>query len=83
MSLIEAFIGFFNRIDCKACHHARNHQKGHGLDSDRARAAGAQAKEWREQLELWLPRFPREKIIEIDSTLEYPAGGSATGAGRR
>jgi MscS family membrane protein len=50
-------------------------EKGRGLDSDRARAAEAQVKEWRERHELWLPRFPREKIIEIDSTLEYPAGG--------
>jgi hypothetical protein len=51
--------------------------------SDWARAAEAQVKEWRERHELWLPRFPREKIIEIDSTLEYPAGGPDTGAGRR
>jgi hypothetical protein len=43
----------------------------------------AQVKEWRGRRELWLPRFPREKIIEIDNTLEYPAGGSAMGAGRR
>ena len=50
-------------------------EKGRGLDSDRAQAAEAQVKEWRERHELWLPRFPREKIIEIDSTLEYPAGG--------
>ena len=57
---------------------------GHlGLDADRARAAEAQVKEWRERHELWLPRFPRQKITEIDSTLEYPAGGSYTGAGRR
>jgi hypothetical protein len=58
-------------------------EKRHGLDSDRARAAEAQVKEWRERRELWLPRFPREKITEIDSTLEYPAGGSETGAARR
>ena len=56
--------------------------KGRGLDSDRARVAEAQVKEWRERHELWLPRFPREKITEIDSTLEYPAQGSDTG-GRR
>ena len=58
-------------------------EKGRGLDSDRARAAEAQVNEWRERHELWLPRFPREKITEIDSTLEYPAGGSYMGAGRR
>jgi MscS family membrane protein len=58
-------------------------EKGRGVDSDRARAAEEQVKEWRERRELWLPRFPREKIIEIDNTLEYPAQGSNTGAGRR
>jgi MscS family membrane protein len=58
-------------------------ERGHGFDSDRVRAAEAKVKEWRERHELWLPRFPREKIIEIDNTLEYPAGGSNTGAGRR
>ena len=58
-------------------------EKGRGLDSDRARAAEAQVKEWRERHELWLPRFPREKIIEIDSTLEYPTQGTNTGAGPR
>ena len=58
-------------------------EKGRGLDSDRARAAEAQVNEWRERHELWLPRFPREKITEIDNTLEYPAGGSATGARRQ
>ena len=58
-------------------------EKGGGLDSDRAQVAEAQVKEWRERHELWLPRFPQEKIIEIDNTLEYPAGGSNTGAARR
>jgi MscS family membrane protein len=58
-------------------------EKGRGLDSHRARAAEAQVKEWRERRELWLPRFPRERIIEIDSTLQYPAQGSDTGAGPR
>ena len=45
----------------------------------------AQVQEWRERRELWLPRFPREKIAEIDNTLQYPADGSATGTegGRR
>jgi MscS family membrane protein len=56
-------------------------EEGHGLDPDRARAAEAQVQAWREQRELWLPRFPREKIAEIDSTLAYPAGGAAPGTG--
>ncbi|MGA8260915.1 MAG: hypothetical protein WB783_11930 [Arenicellales bacterium] len=31
--------------------------------------------------ELCLPSFPREKISEIESTLDYPPDGSATSAG--
>jgi MscS family membrane protein len=58
-------------------------EKGRGPDSERARAAEAQVKDWRERHELWLPGFPREKIIEIDNTLEYPPQGSNTGAGPR
>ena len=54
-------------------------EEGRGLDLDRAQAAKAQVQAWRAQRELWLPRFPREKIAEIENTLEYPADGSATG----
>jgi MscS family membrane protein len=59
--------------------------EGGGLDPDRARTAEAQVREWRERRELWLPRFPREKITELDNTLPYPADGSPTGKdeGRR
>ena len=59
--------------------------EGGGLDPDRARAVEEQVQEWRERRELWLPRFPREKIAELDNTLQYPADGSTTGAegGRR
>jgi MscS family membrane protein len=53
-------------------------EKGRGLDSERAQAAEAQVKEWRE---LWLPRLPQEKIAEIENTLEYPPDGLATGTG--
>ncbi|MGH8069111.1 MAG: mechanosensitive ion channel family protein [Candidatus Entotheonellia bacterium] len=56
-------------------------EDGRGLDPDRARAAEAQVQEWRARRELWLPRVPREKIAEIENTLEYPPDGSATGTG--
>jgi MscS family membrane protein len=56
-------------------------EKGLGLDPDRSRAAEAQVQAWRERHELWLPRMPREKIAELDNTLEYSADGSATGMG--
>jgi MscS family membrane protein len=59
--------------------------EGRGLDPDRARAVEGQVQAWREQRELWLPRFPREKIAELDNTLQYPADESATAVegGRR
>jgi MscS family membrane protein len=50
-----------------------------GLDPAQAGGAEAQVQGWREQRELWLPRFPREKIAEIDSTLAYAADGAAPG----
>ncbi len=59
--------------------------EGRGLDPDRARAVEVQVQEWRDRRELWLPRFPREKIAELNNTLQYPADGSTTSleGGRR
>jgi MscS family membrane protein len=57
-------------------------EDGRGLDPDRARAAEAQVQEWRERRELYVPRFPHEKIVEIENTLPYPADGPAMGTGR-
>jgi MscS family membrane protein len=54
-------------------------EEGGRLDPDRVRAVEAQVQEWRERHELWLPRFPREKIAELDNTLPYPSDGSPTG----
>jgi len=58
---------------------------GRGLDPDRAQATEAEVQAWRERRELWVPRLPPEKIAEIESTLDYPAHGSApsTEGGRR
>ena len=56
-------------------------EKGRGLDPGRAQAAEAQVQTWRERGELYLPRFPPEKIAEISNSLPYPADGSATGIG--
>ncbi len=60
-------------------------EAGRGLDPDRAQATEAEVQAWRERRELWVPRLPPEKIAEIESTLDYPAGGSAPGTegGRR
>jgi MscS family membrane protein len=56
-------------------------EPGSGLDPDRARAAEAQVQAWRERGELYLPRFPAEKIAEIDNTLGDSADGVAPGTG--
>ncbi len=56
-------------------------EQGSGLDRDRARTAEAKVKEWRERHELCLPSFPREKIAELENTLDYPPDGSASGPG--
>ena len=53
-------------------------EQGRGRDPNRAQAAEAQVQEWRQRGELWLPRLPQQKIAEIENTLEYPAGESAT-----
>ncbi len=55
--------------------------EGPGLDRDRARTAEAKVREWRERHELCLPSFPRERIAEIENTLDYPPDGSASRAG--
>ena len=56
-------------------------EQGSGLDAARARAAEAQVQAWRERGELYVPRFPPEKIAEISNTLRYPADGSDAGPG--
>jgi MscS family membrane protein len=49
-----------------------------GPASDRAAAAEASAtvERWREQKELYLPRFPADKIHELRGSLDYPPQGS-------
>jgi MscS family membrane protein len=56
-------------------------EKGSGLDAERVRETEARVQTWRAQGELYLPRWPLEKIAEIDNTLEYPVDGSVRGAG--
>ena len=58
-------------------------EKGWARDRDRARAAEEKVKEWRERRELCLPRFPQEKIMEIENTLEYPPDGSIMSTGSK
>ncbi len=45
-------------------------------DAERIAAAESQVRAWRENKELYLPKFPREKIREMDDTIKYPPEGS-------
>lgn len=66
-------------------------EQGTPLDPDRVRQAEARVREWRERRELYLPRFPPEKIRELRGTVPYPpegsppleAGGDDAGGGSR
>jgi MscS family membrane protein len=49
---------------------------GTTLDEQRARAAEAKVKEWRDQQTLYLPNFPPEKVAEMRGSLDYPPYGS-------
>jgi len=51
-------------------------ERGKGLNEELAREAEAQVKEWRENDELYLPDFPKEKIEELKGSLDYPPTGS-------
>jgi MscS family membrane protein len=50
--------------------------KDDGLDAERIAAAESDVRAWRENRELYLPRFPPEKIQEIAGDITYPPRGS-------
>jgi MscS family membrane protein len=47
-----------------------------GLDEERVAEAEARVRSWRERGELYLPRFPREAVIGLAGSLDYPVAGS-------
>ncbi len=49
-----------------------------GLDQPRSRAVEARVREWRDAGTLNLPEFPREVVVALDDTLDYPPRGAAT-----
>ena len=51
-------------------------ERGKRPNGDAAKAAEERVSEWRGQGELYLPRFPDEKISELRNTLPYPSEGS-------
>lgn len=52
------------------------HRSGDGLDSDRARAAEAAVRRWREEGTLPLPEFPLDRRARLAGTVEYPPNAS-------
>ena len=53
-------------------------ENGPGVDREAAEEIGSKVTQWRTQQELYLPRFPHERIRELRSTLDYPPQGSPT-----
>ena len=52
---------------------------GEPLKPERVQAAEARVQEWREKNELFLPRFPDERIVQLRGTVPYPPVGSPDG----
>jgi MscS family membrane protein len=52
------------------------HRGADGLDSDRASAAEASVRRWREEGTLPLPDFPPERLARLAGTIEYPPNKS-------
>jgi MscS family membrane protein len=55
-------------------------EQGQRPDNQLTRAAEEKVHEWREGHQLFLPKFPAEKIAELKGSLPYPPPGSAVGA---
>ncbi|MDX1411125.1 MAG: mechanosensitive ion channel family protein [Nitrospirales bacterium] len=51
-------------------------QERKGLDKKRRREVEAEVEAWRKNHALYLPKFPEEKIEELEGTLPYPPPGS-------
>ncbi|MHC4770962.1 MAG: mechanosensitive ion channel family protein [Planctomycetota bacterium] len=52
-------------------------EKNRSTEKELVDAAEAQTRQWRENNELCLPKFPEEKVDELRNTLDYPPEGSA------
>lgn len=51
-------------------------EEGKGLDEERMRDVEVEVEAWRETNALYLPKFPEEKINDLEGTLQYPPPGS-------
>ena len=54
-----------------------------GLDDEKSKKAESQVREWRTLQALYLPNFPREKVAELQGSLDYPPVGSPGAATRQ
>jgi MscS family membrane protein len=50
--------------------------KDDGVDPERTRRAEEEVDRWREARQLYLPRFPEERVAELRGSLGYPPPGS-------
>jgi MscS family membrane protein len=53
------------------------------LDDEKSKKAESQVAEWRTRQALYLPNFPREKVAELQGSLDYPPVGSPSAVIRR
>ena len=53
------------------------------LDEEKSKAIERQVGEWRSRQALYLPNFPKEKVAELQGSLDYPPIGSPGAAGGR
>jgi len=53
------------------------------LDDEKSKKAESQVREWRTRQALYLPNFPREKVAELQGSLDYPPVGSPGAAAQR
>jgi MscS family membrane protein len=58
-------------------------EQGDPLDTERQEKVGEAVAKWREEKELYIPRFPDEKVKELRNTLDFPPRGSPSGGNGR
>ena len=57
-------------------------QRGKSLDETQAHIADEEVQDWIKQDALFIPRFPQEKIDELQGSLDYPPKGSPDAVNR-
>jgi len=51
-------------------------ERGHGQDEGRVAETANQIQVWREQKSMYMPEFTKEKITELQDTIDFPDPGS-------